>query len=239
MVPNEELLGVHVADGDLFAYQDGELSAQRRREVVAHMRRCPICVARLHELRSGSVTLSHALTSTDVRAPIGSPWIVRRRAGGRRFRRRAAVAAAAALLLTGGVAALTPGSALRSWLDGSSPPVLETHEVTHFAVTAPDTLALVLVDGRGVLLIRFVGVAGPRMEVQGRAGDTLGRVEFAEGRLVLSPGTAQVLRILVPFRTVLWVERRDPARGREDAARVSAPLGDSVDVRWPPTDPTG
>lgn len=237
MVRNRQERGAHVADGDFLAFHDGELVGRRRTEVETHVQRCTACTTRLGEVRLGSVVLSQSLASADVRAPTRAPSIVRRRAGLRRFRRRAAAAAAAVGLLSGSVAALTPGSALRTWLSRSSRTVPEATEVTHFAVIAPDSLAIALVEWRGGLLIRLVGVAGPRMEVQGSVRDTLGHVEFAEGRLVLSAGTARMLRILVPFRTVLWIEDGEGARALGAAERVSAPLGDSVDVRLPPAGP--
>jgi len=237
MVRNRRELGAHVADGDLLAFHDGELVGRRRTEVEIHVQRCTACTTRLGEVRHGSVVLSQGHASADVRAPTRAPSVVRRRARLRRFRRRAAAAVAAAGLLSGGVAALTPGSALRTWLSHSSRSVPEATEVTHFSVTAPDSLAIALVDRTGDLLIRLVGVAGPRIEVRGAARDTLGHVEFAEGRLVLSAGTAQMLRILVPFRTVLWIESGEGAPALGAAERVSAPLGDSVDLRLPSAGP--
>lgn len=137
---------MHMSEGDLLAYLDGELQDGRRDEVALHLASCVDCRAEFEELRSASEEFSSALAVLDSAAPPlddvtvarlaqmrratawrGSPvGVVTRRAPGALLR-----AAVVVLLLGGAALAAIPGSPVRDWVSRgrlSVPP--EDHPVT-------------------------------------------------------------------------------------------------------------
>lgn len=122
------------SDEELLAFLDGELDADGRRTMQAHLDASPEDARRLDELRSASRRVSAALESLDVAAPwpemppalrdaarraprsITSAPRVRRAA---RFGGRSAAAAAALILVLAAGAYAVPGSPLRGFVSRS------------------------------------------------------------------------------------------------------------------------
>jgi hypothetical protein len=131
---------MHVAEGRLLAYIDGELPTAERSALESHLATCDACGVELDELRRIGAELRSALAGTDMVAGIapalqafserraalvGAPaaandFDARRTAAGSslRFARSSLLKAAAlAALVVGAASAAIPDSPLRDWLE--------------------------------------------------------------------------------------------------------------------------
>jgi anti-sigma factor RsiW len=105
---------MHIGEGDLIRYLDGEMTAGERAEVATHLLRCGQCNGALDELRTDREQFSELLA--EVTVPALDP--ARRDAAWSNIERAAAVAEPArrtsrvSFLRAAGIAALLAGSAL-------------------------------------------------------------------------------------------------------------------------------
>jgi len=108
----------HIAEGDLLAYLDGELSWVRRSAISEHLDACKACAAELASLEGAAALLSQALEAIEVPAPqLDSSEIKDRSRWISRFAGSVLFKAAVLVLTLGGVgAAAIPGSPVRDWL---------------------------------------------------------------------------------------------------------------------------
>lgn len=174
------------SDEELLAYLDGELGADERRTMRAHLLESPGDARRLEELRFASRRVTAALESLD----IGPPWPempaalreAARRAprsiasapGARRAARfggRSAVAAAALILVLAAGAYAVPGSPLRDLVSRSVEAIgsLVGGEPQGPADPGPSEVAVDPVDGR----IR-VAITGPARDLRVTVATTTG-----------------------------------------------------------------
>jgi hypothetical protein len=110
---------LHVAEHELLAFIDGELTDDRRSQVDRHLEGCAGCTRDLEAFRSASRNLSLALQQIDVVPDydIGAV-LARKRSRGRRHLALRALAKAAVLVFAVGAAgaAAIPGSPVRAWI---------------------------------------------------------------------------------------------------------------------------
>ncbi|HEX6694088.1 MAG TPA: zf-HC2 domain-containing protein [Longimicrobiales bacterium] len=127
----------HAGEGLLQAYVDGELTAEEKSSLAAHLGTCAVCEAELDGLRAAGAVVHEALSLLDAPVPLAR---AREAFAGRAeirppasqiefpIRRRGAFgitaasgglarAAALVLLVAGSAAAVIPGSPLRRWLE--------------------------------------------------------------------------------------------------------------------------
>jgi hypothetical protein len=218
---------IHVDEGTLQAWMDGELSGVARAETEAHVASCPACAATAHTLRVLSARAHEALMLLGD-APEATPVLaagIRHGARSGRLRVRAIPAgllrAAAVVLIFGGVvAAAIPGSPLRRWIESSlrdETPAVPTVDTTSPppVVEAPPRIEPVQETGAsiqpadGILLIRLQDV-GPDTEVMVRVVDenvawarwSASNIEVRQrsgaGRLEISNVGPGLMTILVP-----------------------------------------
>lgn len=198
--------GAHPSGDDLLAWHDAELDAVRTNEVRAHLAGCAECRRNLQSLRDDLAWASEKLEALDV-----DPDFVRRSApsgrGARRHGLRGPLSAAVVLVLIagGGLVALAPGGLLRQWLDGSPAETPTVGDVApqdtwreRLATPAPRTLTLVI-EGSGPTDIEFVRTRNDVVVILTLAASPLGRLELGGDRLVVDPGDARRIRVLVPI----------------------------------------
>jgi hypothetical protein len=213
---------IHVDDGTLQAWLDGELSGAARAGVEEHVASCDACAEAADALRALSAR-AHTALAVLGDAPVATlPALaeVRRRARSRGFSRIPAglIRAAALLLIFGGVvAAAIPGSPLRRWIAdvvGDEPAVEPAPAMPQAPVVEPppriapvQETGLSILPAEGRLTIRLQDV-GPDTEVVVRevdeelawarwnAANTDVRQRSGAGRLEISnvgPGTMTLL----------------------------------------------
>ncbi len=118
----------HPSEGMLQAFIDGEVAADERARVAAHLDECAACTGQLWELRRAAALFSRAVAGIDVTPDLagaravtlrrGRPAPVIRLLGGqsaraRELRRTFVRAAVLVLLVAGAASAAVPGSAVR------------------------------------------------------------------------------------------------------------------------------
>lgn len=254
-------MSVHVEEGGLLAYVDGELPADERELCAEHLRECLTCRRALEGVRARAARVSGALALLDRPAPVGEAWQAVSAALGAPSRPvpararpgllgRAALARAAGLLLLlagGAAAAVVPGSPLRSWLFGEDDPVtaLGAPEA-EVAAAAVSGLFTVPVDGR--LEVTLVAPAGTDVVVAwegGRAGvtgpvgtdydsarDGILRADAQTGPLrVEIPTTIQQASLRVNGSVVLTIQDGRAALVPPDAEGELVPGGDPLRFR--------
>lgn len=216
---------IHVDEGTLQAWLDGELSGAARAEVEAHVASCSACTQAGDALRALSAR-THAVLAVLGDAPdatLPALAAVHRRARGRGVARIPAslVRAAALLLIFGGVvAAAIPGSPLHRWIIDvvgeepvaePAPPVIEPPPVVEPApVREPvQETGLSILPADGELTIRLQDV-GPDTEVVVRevdeelawarwnAANTGVRQRSGAGRLEISNVGPGPMTLLIP-----------------------------------------
>lgn len=154
---------MHVAEGRLLAYIDGELPTAERSALESHLATCDACGVELEELRRIAAELHTALAGTDMVAGIapalqafserraalvGAPAAANdldARRGGRnvaasslRFARSSLLKAAAlATLVVGAASAAIPDSPFRDWLENAWDRVTGTSAETGIAEPPP------------------------------------------------------------------------------------------------------
>ncbi len=122
---------MHLSDGALQAFLDGQLAAGERARVADHLADCVPCQAELRQLKAAAALFHGAITLTDTEADLAGaragtarrarPSPVIRLLGGqsaraREVRRTFVRAAVLVLLLAGAASAAVPGSAVRRFL---------------------------------------------------------------------------------------------------------------------------
>ena len=116
---------MHVEEGVLQAYLDGEVTAGARAEIDRHLQSCSPCNSELHRLRSASSLVSSALKQSDVVAPVLAAQVqfatarklaVPISAPAPRPRRALARAAMFIIGLAAVASAAVPGSPVRAWI---------------------------------------------------------------------------------------------------------------------------
>jgi hypothetical protein len=208
---------MHVDEGILQAYADGELADEERGPVELHLRICLACRATMTELQalardfSGAVDLLQPAVQGSIYAPADT----------RRPRRPGAVRRAlprAAVFLVGvaaAAAAATPGSPVRGWVERWSAPPAPTAQAL-----PPEQAALPppeVVPEAGVSVEPLDGAV--RVALRGAADEVLVRAEVVEGPRagVYAVGTAATAR----FRTSPGAIEVDDVKGGE--VRVELP----------------
>jgi hypothetical protein len=168
---------MHVAEGDLQAYLDAEVTAGARADIDRHLHSCSTCAAELARMRSAAQLFHNALRDSDVAAPVlaaqarfahahrSERTLIRPRP------RRAFARAAMFVVGLGAVAsAAVPGSPVRAWISdaltraglldepqSAAAPVLpeEAPAVQRDAIEST-ALAIEAVDGRIRIILRNV-----------------------------------------------------------------------------------
>lgn len=110
---------VHHEEGELQAYLDEELPAERTREIREHLRECAPCRGLLEDVRAREALVGTALAAEGREAPDveAARWEVRRRWASRRARTRrqwSLRAAAVIVLISGALGVALPDSPLRA-----------------------------------------------------------------------------------------------------------------------------
>lgn len=196
----------HPSGDDLLAWHDGELHAARRNEVRDHLAGCAECRRELQSLRDDLAWASEKLAVLDVDpGPLQRSATPGRGASGHGLRRPLTAAVALVLIVGGSLVALAPEGLLPTWLgvapvedplaDGPAPRDLWTERL---ATPAPRTLTLVI-EGPGPTEIEFVRTRDDVLVILTPAHSPPGRLELGGDRLVVDPGDARRIRILVPI----------------------------------------
>ncbi|HEX9107216.1 MAG TPA: zf-HC2 domain-containing protein, partial [Longimicrobiales bacterium] len=122
---------IHLSEGELQAFLDGQLAADERARVADHLADCAACQAELRQLKAAAVLFTRALAHTDLAPDLagarsltlrrGRPAPVIRLLGAqspraRVVRRTFLRAAVLVLLVAGAASAAIPGSAVRRLL---------------------------------------------------------------------------------------------------------------------------
>lgn len=247
---------MHASRGELVSYLDGEVPADERRALSAHLDDCERCAEVLEELGRLSRRLSAALEALDRPAPGIEAASIRRRAAAARpdhgsrtagRRRRSLLAAAVLLIAFTGAAAAIPGSPLRAWLSDSvrtiadffdaggevpSTPAAPEPEAT----SRPPSGVAVAPHGGGVTislrspspdaLVRVRLVEGPRASVLA----TGARYRTGAGSVEVLDAAAGEVTIEIP-RAARWavveVDGRRIVEKRGDDLRLLAPADTS------------
>ena len=116
---------MHVEEGVLQAYLDGEVTAGARAEIDKHLQSCSACTVQLQQLRSASLLFAHAIKQGDVAAPMLAAEV--QLVAARKFERKIPApsvrprrALARAAMFVVGLAAIAsaavPGSPVRAWI---------------------------------------------------------------------------------------------------------------------------
>lgn len=119
---------IHLSEGELQAFLDGQLAADERARVADHLADCVACQAELRQLKAAAALFAHAIAHADVAPDLtGAHAVTVRRArpspairlfGGqsaraREVRRTLVRAAVLVLLVAGAASAAVPGSVVR------------------------------------------------------------------------------------------------------------------------------
>src|SRR5687768_1251990 len=212
----------HYTEGVLQAYLDGEVAADTRAGVDAHVAGCSACADRLQELRQLNGTFAAALQLIDVEAiPAAAYAQLEFRARNRRWTERfagsrAALTRAAALVLgvTLVAAAAVPASPLRGWLVRvwNSIATSNTESATQMpagptavpaAPSPPNAFLFVPVDGRVRVTLTALA-SGTKVHVKlvdderGKLESSGGRVITGTGRIELVGSDAGIVKISLP-----------------------------------------
>ncbi len=208
---------MHVDEGILQAYADGELADAERGEVELHLRICLACRAAMAELQSLARDFSGAveLLQPAERGSIYAPADTRRPRRGGAVRRALPRAAVFLVGVAAAAAAATPGSPVRGWVErwsATSAPAVQALPPERAALPAPAP-----VPEAGVSVEPLDGAV--RVALRGAADEVLVRAEVVEGPRagVYAVGTAATAR----FRTAPGAIEVDGVEGGE--VRVELP----------------
>jgi anti-sigma factor RsiW len=226
---------MHVAEGDLQAYLDAEVTAGARADIDRHLHSCSTCAAELARMRSAAQLFHNVLRDSDVAAPVlaaqahfahahrSERTLIRPRP------RRAFARAAMFVVGLGAVAsAAVPGSPVRAWISdaltraglldepqSAAAPVLpaEAPAVQRDAVEST-ALAIEAVDGRIRIILRNV-----------KPGATISvRVVDSDRALVEATGLAAKAR----FRTGAGLLEVDGIQGGSVVVDIPRSARDAV-----------
>jgi Putative zinc-finger len=241
-----EPAGIHVDEGEVLAWIDGEMAPTKAERFRAHLEHCARCVALRSELEEAAALFSRALGQVDVATPARSASPPRVRAPRWRVLRPLPAAALLVLVFATGVLALVPGSPLRSWIaslrHGSSVSepagrLVGRTLVTQLSVAAPEQVDVVLAEPEDSLRLELVRSSGSRLVVETSRAGSLGRVELGADRLRIEPGAARFLRIAFPRRAHVRVLFRgqDLLSGRAGMGAVPATRDSVTRLRLGPS----
>lgn len=187
----------HPEAGEILGWLDGELRDDTAARVQAHIEACAECRAEAESLRRTEAGVSAALAQLDepAQVPIDEArWEVRRRWAGSRSRgsrRRSVGVAAALVLVAGGLAAVMPGSPLRSLWSDSDVEVVSAGEGDVERGDDRSGVAASLSDGS--LEVALEGApAGFQVEVRIGTGDRVEVRAHPDAEFAASSGEIQV-----------------------------------------------
>ncbi|TVP59101.1 MAG: hypothetical protein EA351_02135 [Gemmatimonadales bacterium] len=246
----------HVEAGEIQAWLDNELRGVEAARVQEHLETCARCRAEAEEVQKSGAEISGALRLLDTpprRTLDEARWEVRRqwaKSRGRGSRRKSVVAAAMLVLVAGGLAAVMPGSPLRSLWSNSGVDVVPATELVAEGETDRVGVSAAFRDGR--LEVELEGApagfgvevrtgSGDRVQVRAhsaaRFGSGAGRVTVGlEGEasndileIRVPPGSGEVLLRTGSRFLLRWSE------GRFELAEglVAEPLPDGVRLQVP------
>ncbi len=246
----------HVEAGEIQAWLDDELRGDGAERIQEHLESCARCRAEAEALQRSGAGVTDALRLLDTpprRTLDEARWEVRRewaKSRGRGSRRKSVVAAAMLVLVAGGLAAVMPGSPLRSLWSNSGMDVVPATELVAEGETDRMGVAAAFRDGRLEVQLEDApeGFAvevrtgsGDRVQVRAhpsaRFGSAAGRVTVGlEGEAAndvleirVPPGSGEVLVRTGPRILLRWSE------GRFELAEglVAEPLPDGVRLQVP------
>ena len=196
---------VHVPEGEILAWSDGELPVGARARVGRHLEACGACGRALAALRDDGEVVRGLLRLVDVAPPPRRPPAAAALAKAPVPRvRRLAAAAVLVLLLSGLAAALVPGSPLRAWWEERTPwvpkagPPASAGEVAHLSVLAPERVDVVLPAGGDALEVRVTVWDEAWLQVRTAEDAPPARLELIGERLVVDPGAVRGLHVVAP-----------------------------------------
>ena len=236
------------SDEELLAFLDGELSADERRQMRAHLDASAEDARRLDELRFAGRRITAALESLDVPVPWSemperlreaarlAPRPIESARGARRaprFGGRSAVAAAGLILVLAAGAYAVPGSPLRGFLSRSveaigalvgSPEGPADPGPSEVAVDPVDGMVRISIAGPAPdLRVTVAATSGPRANVSAREA----RFHVEAGRIDVT-GARGDIRVELPrgaARAVLEVDGVEVARLVDGALELTPDAG--------------
>lgn len=235
---------MHVNEGRLQTYADGELPYAESAEVEFHLGACVACraeSARLRELSSDfSEAMDHLVPA--VRSAVFAPADTRRPQHAERLRRALPRAAIFLVGVAAAASASVPGSPVRHWLEGA---VTRPARVAPMSAHPAPVAAPVAAPEAGVSVDPLNGAV--RVTLRGARDDLLVRAEIVEGpragvyatgdavsaRFRTAPGSIEVdgigeggLRVELPraaLSATVSVNGREYLRKEGDQLRLSMP----------------
>lgn len=243
---------IHLDEGALQAYLDGEITGRARVGTAEHLLACGECRGRLDALKRANQRLTTALAALDVPPPATAPRHPLAAPGGLGL---GSVVRAAVLLLVlaAAASASVPGSPVRDWIAQAvrpsepppetppSGPVVEPAEASRSAVE-PAGISIpgvrdveVVVTGLDGAAIRLVRTEGSGVAVSARGGERDPLFRLAAGRIDVVGGVGGEVRIEVPAagQLRLLVDGRPFAELADGELRVLEPgEREGDDVVW-------
>lgn len=242
---------IHLDEGALQAYLDGEIAGRVRAGAAEHLLRCGECRGRLDALKQANERLATALAVLDVPPPATAP---RRSLVARNPLGLGSVVRAAILVfvLAAAASASVPGSPVRDWIAQVVRPAVPPVETPPPATSVepglppeavePAGLAVpglrdidVVVTGLQGATIRLVGTEGEGVSVSARGGERDPLFRLGSGRIEVVGGLGGEVRIEVAGGTAfrLLVDGRPYAELTDGELRVLEPgEREGEDVVW-------